>query len=192
MALIVASLKLRPYFQYHLIAIVTTFPLRNVLHKPEFSGRLAKWEAEVSEFDIEYKLRTKIKSQVLADFVTNFSPELMHLAGKEAELVSGTTLGVGTLFTDGASNVKGSGLRIVLITPSSETLRQAIRKLPSTNNKVEYEALVVGLELARGLGSEVIEIKCDFQLVVNQVYEISNIKEECMQQYVNKVYTLLV
>lgn len=73
---------------------------------------------------------------------------------------------------DGASNVKGSGLGIVLITPSGETLRQAINTIPLTNNEAEYEALIAGLELARGLDSEVVEIKCDSQLVVNQVYGI--------------------
>nr|XP_016482787.1 PREDICTED: uncharacterized protein LOC107803560 [Nicotiana tabacum] len=48
-----------------------------------------------------------------------------------------------------------------------------------------------GLELARGLGSEAIEIKCDSQLVVKQVYGIFDTKKECMQHYVIKVQTLL-
>ncbi|XP_070057204.1 uncharacterized protein [Nicotiana tomentosiformis] len=100
-------------------------------------------------------------------------------------------MGVWTLFTDGASNIKGSGLGIVLVTPSGKTLRQAIKTVPLTNNKAEYEALVAGLELARGLDYEVITIKCDSQLVVNQVYGIFDIKDEHMQQYVNKVQALL-
>lgn len=54
LALVVAAQKLRPYFQCHPIAVVTTFPLQNILHKPELSGRLAKWVVEMSEFDIEY------------------------------------------------------------------------------------------------------------------------------------------
>lgn len=122
--------------------------MRNILHKPELSGRLAKWVIEMSEFDIEYKPRTAIKSQDLDDFVADFSPGLLPLATKEAIMVSESTTGVWTLFTDGASNVKGSGLGIVLITPSGETLRQAIRTIPLTNNEAEYEALIAGLELA--------------------------------------------
>nr|XP_009776084.1 PREDICTED: uncharacterized protein LOC104225904 [Nicotiana sylvestris] len=101
------------------------------------------------------------------------------------------TLGVWTLFADGASNVKGSGLGLVLITPSGEVLRQAIKTFSLTNNEAEYEALIAGLELARGLNSEVIEIKCDSQLVVNQVYGIFDTNEKSMQQYVVKVQTLL-
>ncbi|XP_070032082.1 uncharacterized protein [Nicotiana tomentosiformis] len=159
--------------------------------KPKLSGRLAKWAVEMSEFDIEYTPRTTIKSQVLADFVVDFSPGLLPLATKEAVMVSELTSGVWTLFTDGASNVKGSGLGVMLITPSGEILRLAIRTVPLTNNGAEYEALIAGLELARGLDSEIIDIKCDSQLVVNQVYGIFESKEERMQQYVMKVQALL-
>ncbi|XP_016467405.1 uncharacterized protein LOC107790022 [Nicotiana tabacum] len=113
----------------------------------------------------------------------------MPLVAKEAVLMSKIISGV--LFTDGASNVKGSSLGVVLVTPSGETLRHAIKTIPLTNNEAEYEALVTGVELARGLGFEVIEIKCDFQLVVNQVCGMFDIKEERIQQYVNKVQALL-
>ncbi|XP_070042763.1 uncharacterized protein [Nicotiana tomentosiformis] len=191
LALVVAARKLRPYFLCHPIVVVTTFPLWNILHKPELSGRLAKWAVEMSEFDIEYRPRTAIKSQVLVDFVAGFSPGLLPLATKEAVMVSESTSGVWTLFTGRASNIKGFGFGIVLITPSGETLRQAIRMVPLTNNEAEYEALIAGLELARRLDSEVIKIKYDSQLVVNQVCGIFETKEERMQQYVVKVHAML-
>lgn len=105
-------------------------------------------------------------------------------------LVSGTTSGVWTLFMDGASNIKRFELRVVLITPLGETLRQAIKTVPLTNNEAKYEALVARLELARGLGSEVIVIKYDSQLVVHQMYMIFYTKEEHMQQYVYKVQSI--
>lgn len=37
-ALVVAARKLRPYFQVHQIVVVTSFPIKTVLHKPEVSG----------------------------------------------------------------------------------------------------------------------------------------------------------
>ncbi|XP_075083386.1 uncharacterized protein LOC142167128 [Nicotiana tabacum] len=143
----------------------------------------------MSKFDIKYKLRTTIKSQVLADFVADFSSGLLPQATKEAMMI--LTSWVWTLFTDEASNIKGSELGIVLIMPSGETLRQAIMTVHLTNNEAEYEALIAGLQLALRLDFEVIKIKCDSQLVVNQVYGIFNTKEECMQQYVVKVQALL-
>ncbi|XP_075077117.1 uncharacterized protein LOC142163868 [Nicotiana tabacum] len=96
---------------------------------------------------------TAIKSQVLADFSSKMTP----LAAKEAVLVLGTTSDLRTLFTDGVSNVKGSGLGIVLITPLGEILRRAIQTALLTNNEAEYEDMVAGLELSRGLGFEMIE-----------------------------------
>lgn len=55
LALVIASRKLRPYFQCHPISVVTTFTLRSILHKPKLSGRLAKWAIELSEHDITYQ-----------------------------------------------------------------------------------------------------------------------------------------
>ncbi|XP_077215785.1 uncharacterized protein LOC143850414 [Tasmannia lanceolata] len=64
-----AARKLRPYFQAHTIKVLTGQPLRQILHRPDTSGRLVKWAMELSEFDINYLPRPAIKAQVLADFV---------------------------------------------------------------------------------------------------------------------------
>ena len=74
LALVTIARKLRPYFQDHTVEISTEYPMKQVLHKPETSGRLMKWAIEVSEFDIRYKPRTTVKGQVLADFIMEFAP----------------------------------------------------------------------------------------------------------------------
>ena len=51
LALIVAARKLQPYVQAHPIVVVTSFPIKLVLHKPEVSRRLAKWAMELGEYD---------------------------------------------------------------------------------------------------------------------------------------------
>ena len=73
LALVTAARKLRPYFQAHTIEVPTEYLMKQVLHKPETSGRLMKWALELSEFDIRYKPKTEIKWQVLADFVMDFT-----------------------------------------------------------------------------------------------------------------------
>ena len=75
--LMVAAHKLRPYFQAHPVVVDTSFPIKLVLHKPEVSGRLAKWAVELGEYDIIFRPATAIKSQALADFVAEFSPALL-------------------------------------------------------------------------------------------------------------------
>ena len=74
LALVTTSKKLRPYFQAHTIEVPTEYPMKQVLHKPETSGRLIKWAIELSEFDIRYKPRTAVKGQILADFIMEFTP----------------------------------------------------------------------------------------------------------------------
>lgn len=69
LALVTAARKLRSYFQAYPIIVMTDQLLRQVLHKPEASGRLVKWSMELSEFDVSYQLRATIKAQALADFI---------------------------------------------------------------------------------------------------------------------------
>ncbi|XP_075104631.1 uncharacterized protein LOC142178809 [Nicotiana tabacum] len=99
--------------------------------------------------------------------------------------------GTWTLFTDGSSNVKGAGLGIVLIPPSGESIRQAIKYYLITINEAEYEAVIAGLELARELSIEQIMIKNDSQLVVNQMQGTYTARVARMQQYLEKVRELV-
>ena len=45
-------------------------PLKAILHQPDTSGRMAKWTVKLGEFDIQYRPRSSMKAQVLADFIT--------------------------------------------------------------------------------------------------------------------------
>ncbi|KAL5814622.1 hypothetical protein ACOSQ4_025263 [Xanthoceras sorbifolium] len=77
LALIIAARKLRPYFQAHSIVVLTNCPLKQILQKPEVSGRLTKWAIELSEFDVSFKSRSAIKGQAVADFIAEFTEPLI-------------------------------------------------------------------------------------------------------------------
>jgi hypothetical protein len=49
--------------------VVTTFPLRAILHNSNATGNIAMWAAELAEFQLDFQPRHAIKSQVLADFI---------------------------------------------------------------------------------------------------------------------------
>ncbi|XP_070048861.1 uncharacterized protein [Nicotiana tomentosiformis] len=70
-------------------------------------------------------------------------------------------------------------------------VRQSIRTVKLTNNEAEYEAMIAGLELAKSLGTEVIEAKCDCFLVMNQVNGMFEVKEERMRRYLDKLQVTL-
>ncbi|WZZ61282.1 hypothetical protein YC2023_061389 [Brassica napus] len=89
LALLVATRKLRPYFQAHPVVVVTSFPIKLVLHKPEVSGRLVEWAVELGEYNIISRPATAIKSQALADFVAEFSPALLPALEQGVRLHSG-------------------------------------------------------------------------------------------------------
>ena len=63
-AILIASRKLR-----HKIAVVISYPLRAILHNSNATGNIAKWVAELAEFQLEYRPRRAVKSQILADFI---------------------------------------------------------------------------------------------------------------------------
>ncbi|KAL0455622.1 UNVERIFIED_CONTAM: hypothetical protein Slati_0901400 [Sesamum latifolium] len=73
LALVITARKLRPYFLSYHVGIRTNTLLKQVLGKPEASGRLVKWAIELSEYDISYLPRTTIKAQALADFVSKMT-----------------------------------------------------------------------------------------------------------------------
>ena len=71
--LVTATRKLKPYFQAHTVIILIDKPLQRVMSNPEAAGRMALWAIELSEFDIQYHPRTAIKSQVVIDFIAEFT-----------------------------------------------------------------------------------------------------------------------
>lgn len=178
-ALILASRKLRPYFQAHKIEVRTTFPLRQIMHKPEVTDRMLKWAIELGQFDIEYKPRMAIKGQALTDFILEFPPNMgcTDLAIVPAELTasSGATLVNESdpwwiLYVDGAVNNEGAGAGVVLISPEGHVLMSAVNfTFQATNNDAEYEALLGGLRLALEMKVTNLVVRSDSMIVVHQV-----------------------
>ena len=72
-ALIVASRKLRQYFQANPILVITDQPIKNSMNRPKAARRMVQWVIKLSQFDIEYLPRTAIKAQALADFIAEFT-----------------------------------------------------------------------------------------------------------------------
>lgn len=55
LTLVVLQRKLQPYFQAHVIIVLTNQPLRQKLSKPEVSGRMIKWSVELEELGIQFQ-----------------------------------------------------------------------------------------------------------------------------------------
>ena len=187
LALVTAARKLCPYFQAHTIEVPTEFPMKQVLHKPETSGRLMKWAIELSELDIRYKPKTAIKGQVLADFFLEFTSAKLV---KNAQTV--TDLSIWKLSVDGAANAQGSGAGLTLTSPEGIDIEYALRfGFHTSNNEAEYEAVIAGLNLAHSLEVDRLEICSDSQLIVRQIEDTYEAKSGRMILYLRKVRDLL-
>ena len=187
LTLVTAARKLRPYFQAHSIEVQTEYPMKQVLHKPETSGRLMKWAIELSEFDIRYRPKTAIKGQVLIDFGMEFT------SAEPAENTQTTPdLPVWKLSVDGVANAQGRGAGLILTSLEGIDIEYAlIFGFPASNNEAEYEAFIVGLNLAHSMEVDQLEVCSDSQLVVKQIKNTYEAKGEKMILYLKKVRELL-
>ena len=93
---------------------------------------------------------------------------------------------------DGSSTLHAGGIGVVLKSPETDTLKRKVRMhYQTTNNEAEYEALLKGLELAKLLGTELVLVQGDSQLVIGQVNGTCKAKDERMKKYLNKMRRLI-
>ncbi|XP_071712901.1 uncharacterized protein [Rutidosis leptorrhynchoides] len=152
-ALILTSRRLRRYFQGHPVHVLTNLLIKQVLRKPEISGRLALWAAELGAYQISYLPRSAVKGQVMADYLAEMSGELEVINERTAlKPVLGETW---DLFTDGASFAEGA----------------------------EYEAILAGLNIARKMNITKLRAFTDSQLVANQFNGSFDAHDSSMQKY---------
>ena len=156
--------------------------MKQILHKPETSGRLIKWAIELSEFDIRYKSRTVVKGQILAYFIMEFTPAQSTEATQLAP-----DLSIWRLSVDGAAIAQGSGAGLILTSPDGIDMEY----FQASNNKAEYEDVIVGLNLAHFMKADQLEVSSDSQLVVKQIEDSYKARGEKMILYPKKVREFL-
>ncbi|KAK3023914.1 hypothetical protein RJ639_043457 [Escallonia herrerae] len=139
LALIISARCLRPYFQSHTIIVLTDQPLRKVLMGPGASGRLVNWSVELGEFDLQYKPRTAVKAQALANFIVECT-----LPEDPPQLMISEVTDPWNLYVDGSSAVGNSGAGIILISPEGFTIEYALR-FKNLRVKTARYALVEGI-----------------------------------------------
>ena len=70
--MLMATQNLLHYFTDHEVMVVTSYPLGEVVHNRDITGRISKWALELMGHDIRYVPRTANKSQALADFIAEW------------------------------------------------------------------------------------------------------------------------
>ena len=93
-----------------------------------------------------------------------------------------------SIHMDKSSNRQIGEADVVLYTPKRDKFECMIRlDFPMTNNEVEYEALIAGLDLTKAVGVEYMVVYCDSQVVINQVHGDYECKNKRMKKYLKQV-----
>jgi ribonuclease HI len=184
-AVVMASCKLHHYFEAFKVRVTSDRGLGELFKNPEASVRITKWAAELSGYHITFEPKTAIKSQVLADFIVDWTGPITQ-PDMSAEKVW-------TIHCDGAWCHAGAGATTVITSPTGVKHRYAARlsfALESdrcTNNVAEYKAVILGLRKLRALGVTTCIIRTDSKVVAGQVEKDYTAKDPALMQYLAAV-----
>jgi hypothetical protein len=103
---------------------------------------------------LSFAPRKAIKSQVLANFLAEWTDTQLPMAPIQPELW--------TMYFDGSLMKTGAGASLLFISPLGEHVRYVLRlHFPASNNMAEYEALVNGIRIAVELGVRRLDARGD-------------------------------
>jgi ribonuclease HI len=179
-AVLMASRKLRHYFQAYHIIVPSSQPLKDIMRNREATGRIGKWAA----FTIDYVHRSSIQSQALADFIADWTLGA-HEEGtsKDAE--------AWTVFCDGSWGAFGVGAAAVLVAPSKVKTCYAVKlDFSCTNNVAEYKALLLRLQKLRAMGIRRAILKTSSQVIASHVDKSSKAQDPKLEKYLDAVRRL--
>jgi hypothetical protein len=175
--------KLRHYFQSHKIKVVSSFPLGEILHSRNTVGRIVKWSVELGEFDLEFCPRQAIKSQILADFVSEWTETQQPPPAEKPEHWK--------MYFNGSLNLEGVGAGVLFISPQGDHPKYVLQiHYKASNNYAEYEALIHGMRIAVSLEIKRLIAYGNSKVVIDQVNKACDIKKDSMNAYCAEVHKL--
>jgi ribonuclease HI len=182
-AVVLARRKLRHYFEAHPITVVSSFLLGEIIRNPDAAGRIAKWSVELMAETLAYAPRKVIKSQILADFVVEWTDTQLPPPQIQAKCW--------TLYFDGSVMKTGAGAGLLFVSPLEEHMRYTVHlHFPTSNNMAEYEALLCSLKIAIEMGIKSLDVRGDSQLVIDQVMKNTSCHDDKMEAYCKAVRAL--
>jgi ribonuclease HI len=183
-AVLMASRKLRHYFQAYHIIVPSSQPLKDIMRNREATGRVRKWVVELNEFTIDYVHRSSIQSQALADFIADWT-----LGARDEERINDDE--AWTVFCDGSWGAFSAGAAVVLVAPSKVRTCYAVKlDFSCTNNIAEYEALLLGLRKLKAMGIRRAILKTDSQVILGHVDKSSKTRDPKPEKYLDAVRRL--
>ncbi|RVX05886.1 hypothetical protein CK203_023919 [Vitis vinifera] len=178
LALVWATRRLRHYMTdipMHLISRLD--PLRYLFDRPALIGRLMRWLVLLTEFDIHYVTQKSIRWSIVAYHLASLPISDGRAIDDDfpyEDVATVTSLSGWRMYFDGTTNHSEYGIGVLLISPHGDHIPRSIRlafsdQHPATNNIIEYEACILGLETALELRIRQMEVFGDSNLVLRQI-----------------------
>jgi ribonuclease HI len=181
---LMASRKLRHYFQAYHIIVPSLQPLKDIMRNREATGRIGKWAAELNEFTIDYVDISSIQSQALVDFIADWTP-----GAQDEEATKDTEAWM--VFCDGSWGTFGARAAAVLVAPSKVRTCYVIKlDFNCTNNIAKYEALLLGIRKQKAMGIRRAILKTDSQVISSHVDKSSKARDPKLEKYLDAVRRL--
>lgn len=188
LALVFSTQKLWHYMLNNKTKLIAKIdPLKYLLSKAALTSHTTKWVMLLIKFDIDYVDQKSIKGQVIEDQLVEAplqgdNPLIVEFPNDAIMNVSTSTKW--QLYFDGSCTQNGSGVGIPLITPQGDCIPKSYKiAFACTNNIVEYEALITGIHLAIQWKINVLQVYGDSQLVIKQVNNEYQTKDDKLLPY---------
>jgi ribosomal protein L21E len=69
------------YLEAHRVKVLTNQSFNDIFKNRDYSGRIGKWAMELSEHIVDFEKRSAIKSQVLEDFMADWTEPSSYTEG---------------------------------------------------------------------------------------------------------------
>jgi hypothetical protein len=141
---VTSARKLQHYFKAHTIKVLTNQSLNDVFGNRDSSRRISKWAMELSKHVVDFEKHSAMKSQILADFVAEWTEPGSAVEGA-------VPVSPWLVCYDRAWGIAGAEAAAILTSPSGIKLSYAVRSRFNkeadrcTNNMAKHEAIRLGL-----------------------------------------------
>jgi ribonuclease HI len=127
--------------------------------------------------------RQAIKSQILADFVSEWTKTQQPPPAEKPEHRK--------MYFDGSLNLEGAGVGVLFISPQGDHLKYVLQiHYKASNNGAEYEAVIHGLRIVVFLGIKRLIVYGDSKVVIDKVNKSCEIRKDSMNTYCAEVRKL--
>jgi ribonuclease HI/probable phosphoglycerate mutase len=158
-----------------------------MLQTPILSGRVGMWAYILVEYDLRCEPIGSMKGQIVAYFI------VQHRIDKQLDLdVSYVTFTPWKLHFDVSTCRSGCGVGIIIMSPSG-AIFEALSRLDHkcTNNQIEYEALLFGLQILLDMVVKHVEAYGDSLLVLQQESKVCQCLNGSLNIYLDKCLDII-